>query len=291
MNTKIYDRIYNTTIILIVAVIVFLCLVPFLHIASVSLSSNSAILASKVTLLPVDIDLESYFSIIRDNSMIRSLLFTVEITAIFVLLGMFMTICAAYPLTKKWLKGRNVFLFIFLFTMFFSGGIIPDYILMKNLKLINNMWVLILPGMISVFNLIVLKSFLSSIPDSLVESAYIDGANEITILVRIILPLSAPVLATLSLFYAVSKWNSFQDALFFISDSSLYPLQLKIYQIIYLTQSTDIAVQEGAGITSNVLPESLKAASVMFATIPILFVYPWLQKYFIKGAIVGSIKG
>lgn len=291
MNTKIYDRIYNTTVILIVAVIVFLCLVPFLHIASVSLSSNSAILASKVTLLPVDIDLESYFSIIRDDSMIRSLLFTVEITAIFVLLGMFMTICAAYPLTKKWLKGRNVFLFIFLFTMFFSGGIIPDYILMKNLKLINNMWVLILPGMISVFNLIVLKSFLSSIPDSLVESAYIDGANEITILVRIILPLSAPVLATLSLFYAVSKWNSFQDALFFISDSSLYPLQLKIYQIIYLTQSTDIAVQEGAGITSNVLPESLKAASVMFATIPILFVYPWLQKYFIKGAIVGSIKG
>jgi putative aldouronate transport system permease protein len=291
MDTKQLNQIYDTSVIIIMTIVVLLCLIPFLHIASVSLSSNNAIMSDKVTIFPYDLDLTSYRSIFRDKDMIRALAFTIEVTGIYVVISMFMTICAAYPLTKKWLKGRGFFISIIVITMFFQGGIIPDYILMRNLKLINNMWVLILPQMISVFNLIVLKSFLSTIPESILESAYIDGANEISILARIVIPLSTPVLATLSLFYAVTKWNSFQDALFYISEKALFPLQLIIYQIIYLSQAVDMMVQEGANMNTNLLPESLKAASVMFATIPILLVYPWLQKYFMKGATLGSLKG
>jgi putative aldouronate transport system permease protein len=162
---------------------------------------------------------------------------------------------------------------------------------MKDIHLINTMWVLILPQMISAFNLIIMKTFFGSIPESLVESARLDGCSDIGILIRIILPLSMPVIATLSLFYAVSKWNNFQDALFYITDSSLYPLQLKLYTIVQNLLAVDIAVQEGSGTTTNTLPESLKAASIMFATIPIVLIYPWLQKYFIKGVMVGAIKG
>lgn len=223
--------------------------------------------------------------------MTGALFFTIQLTIIYTVFSMFLTIAAAYPLTQKRLRGRKFFLLVIIFTMFFSGGIIPDYILMKNLKLINTIWALILPGLISGFNFIILKTFFSSIPESLVESARLDGCSDIGILTRIVLPLSIPVIATLSLFYAVAKWNSFQDALMYITDSRLYPLQLKLYQIVQNSLAVDIAIQEGSNTTTNTLPESLRAASIMFATIPIVLVYPWLQKYFIKGVMIGAIKG
>jgi putative aldouronate transport system permease protein len=285
------NRLFDFCVIGITFLIILICLLPFLHVAAISLSSNSAIIASKVTIFPVDFNLESYCNIFKDPAMVGSLYFTVQLTVLFTVLSMAMTIMAAYPLTQKRLRGRKFCLLVVIFTMFFSGGIIPDYLLMKNIHLINTLWVLILPGMISTFNLIIMKTFFSSIPESLVESARLDGCSDIGILVKIILPLSMPVIATLSLFYAVAKWNSFQDALFYITDSKLYPIQLKLYQIVMNSLSVDIAVQEGSGSTTNALPESLKSASIMFATLPIVLVYPWLQKYFIKGVMVGAIKG
>lgn len=291
MDTKKADRVFDMIVVTIVLIATVLCILPFLHVAAISLSSNSAIIKGKVWLWPVELDLQTYIDIFRDKYMTGSLFFTVQLTTIYTLISMFMTIIAAYPLTQKRLRGRRVFLLLIIFTMFFNGGIIPDYILMKNLNLVNTMWALILPQMISAFNLIILKTFFNSIPDSLVESARLDGCSDLGVLFRIILPLSTPVLATLSLFYAVTKWNSFQDALFYITEPRLYPIQLKLYQIVKNNLAVDMAVQEGTGTTTNLLPESLKSACVMFATIPIVLVYPWLQKYFVKGVMIGAIKG
>jgi putative aldouronate transport system permease protein len=290
MTYKTSDKVFNICINLITFFSVILCLFPVLNVLAVSLSSNSAILASKVYLWPVDINFESYKAILSDSTMIWSLAFTIIITVVYTLIGMFLTICAAYPLTKKRLKGRNAILLMIIFTMYFSGGLIPDYMLIKNLNLLDTSWSLILPGALSAFNLIVLKTFFTSLPDSLEESAILDGCNDIGVLFRIVLPLSKPVLATLSLFYAVGKWNSFMDALFYINDSKLYPLQLKLYQIIVNSQSIEASIGEG-NMSQNLLPESLKAACVIFATLPIVLVYPKLQKYFVSGIMIGAVKG
>lgn len=284
------SRVFDIVLNVLIFVAVLICLIPMLYVAAVSLSSNSAILAGRVYIWPVGLNFNSYRVVFADKTMVRSLFFTVILTIVYTVLAMLMTILAAYPLSKKELKGRNVFLLIIVFTMYFSGGMIPDYILIRSLGLLNNFWALVLPGLISAFNMIVLKTFFSNLPESLEESAFIDGASYLTILVRIVLPLSLPVLATLSLFYAVGRWNYFMDALLYITDSKLFPLQLKLYQIIYNNMQPEISALEG-NIASNVLPESLKAASIMFATIPILLVYPWLQKYFVSGVMIGAIKG
>ncbi len=288
---KVVGAVYDGGVVIVIFLVVIVCLLPVLNLAAVSLSSNHAIIADKVTIFPVEVNFQSYVAVFQDGAMIQSLLVTVFITIIYTALGMFLTVCAAYPLTKKWLPGRKVITFLFLFTLLFSGGDIPNYLLMKDLSLLNTLAVLIIPASLSIWNLIILVTFFNSIPESLMESAHIDGANEITTLVKIVLPLSLPVLASLSLFYAVAKWNSFQDALYYITNQNLDPIQYKLYKIVMDLQSPNIAIQEGAGTQTNLYPESMKAASVMFATIPIICIYPWLQKYFIKGLTVGSIKG
>lgn len=290
MKVKTKNKMFDSIILLISFLLVLVCIVPFLYVIAVSLSSNSAIISQKVTLYPIGFTLDTYKTVFSDNSMIYSLFYTIFLTAVFTVLSMVFTICAAYPLTKKRLKGRNFFLLLMIITMYFSGGLIPDYILVKNLHLLDTSLSLILPGLISVFNMIILKTFFNSLPSSLEESASIDGCNDIGILIKIILPLCTPVLATLSLFYAVGRWNGFMDALFYINKPTLYPIQLKLYQIISISQSLDAQQAEnlqGAGLA----PEALKAASVMFTTIPIILVYPWIQKYFVSGVMIGAVKG
>ncbi|HOV26224.1 MAG TPA: carbohydrate ABC transporter permease [Pseudobacteroides sp.] len=286
---KLSDRIFDIVIIVITTIAALLCLLPVVNVAAVSLSSNSAIISSKVFLWPVEFTIDSYRAIFTDKSMMWSMVFTIIITVIYTVLSMALTIAGAYPLSKKNLKGRNVFLLIIVITMYFSGGIIPDYVLVKSLGLLDSMWSLILPGAISAFNLILLKSFFNSLPEGLEEAARIDGCTDFGVLVRIVLPLSLPIIATLSLFYAVGKWNSFMDALFYITDPNKYPLQLKLYQIVVNSQSLDAAFAEG-NMSPGMLPDGLKAASVMFATIPIVCVYPFIQKHFIKGVMIGAIK-
>ncbi|WP_020620368.1 carbohydrate ABC transporter permease [Paenibacillus daejeonensis] len=274
-----------------ISLVALTCLVPFLYMIALSFSSNNAIISQKVGLWPVEFTLDTYKAIFRDAEMLYALGYTIVLTALFTLTCMVVTICAAYPLTKKRLRGRTFFLAIMVVTMYFSGGLIPDYILVKNLQLMNTMGSLILPGAMSVFYMIILRTFFSSLPDSLEESAAIDGCSELGILVRIVLPLSMPAIATLSLFYAVDRWNGFQDALFYITDKNLYPMQLKLYQIITESQQLDNQQQGEGGFGAHIVPESLKAASVIFATVPILLVYPKLQKYFVDGMMLGAIKG
>ncbi len=277
---------------LIILAISMTCLLPFLNVAATSLSSKSAILSGKVGFWPVEWDTRAYKAIFADPSMIRSLVFTVEITVVYTVFSMILTILMAYPLTKKRLRGRKLFNFLALFTMYFSGGTIPLYLNIKELGLLDSPWALILPGMLSTYNMIILKSFFTALPGELEEAAIIDGANDFQILMRIYLPLSMASLATLTLFYAVGKWNSFQDALYYISTKAYQPLQLKLYHLIKGSQAVDIAAMEGGSSTvATEISESIQPASIIFSTLPILVVYPFVQRYFVAGVTIGAVKG
>lgn len=274
----------------IIVIGLLLTVLPFLYIVALSLSSPEPILKGQVSLFPVGFTLESYKTIFTDQTMIRSLIFTIILTIIFTVLSMVMTVCLAYPLTKKNLYGGKVMMFLVLFTMYFSGGIIPEYILYRGLNITNTIWVLVLPGLVSVYNMIIIKSFFSTLPESIEEAAHIDGAGDIYTLFKIVLPLSKPVLATIALFYAVQRWNTFQDALYYITDNKLQPLQLKLSMLIEISQQTELTKFEGADI-SKMVPESVKSASIIFTALPIICVYPFLQKYFVKGITLGAVKG
>jgi putative aldouronate transport system permease protein len=255
-----------------------------------SISGNSAVMANQVFLIPKGINFDAYTTVFKDSSMMHSLWFSVWITVAFTALGMFLTICGAYALSRKRLKGRKVVGVIFLITMYFSAGTIPDYMVMSELHLINTAAVLILPLAFSAYNLIILRTFMqNSVPQSLEEAAQIDGCNDFLILIKIVLPLSIPVLATLALFYAVGRWNTFQDALYFITKSPLKPLQLKLYELVNAAGTTGSVSQEVGG-ESMQAEEVLKSACIMFATIPIVIVYPFIQKYFVKGVMIGAVK-
>jgi putative aldouronate transport system permease protein len=281
----------DIVIALLCFVIILLCLLPMLNILAQSLSSPLAIVNRQVFFWPVNANMDSYRYVFRDPSFSRSLVWTAILTVICTLVSLGITILCAYPLTYSELKGRKLINTLIIFTMYFSAGTIPNYILMKDLGLINNPLVLILPSCLSVFNMIILRSFFYSVPDSLRESAELDGANPFTVLVRIYLPLSAPVLATLALFYAVGRWNGFSDALLYLTKPDFHPIQLKLYNVINNLSSIEIATQEGIAGGVPQATDGMKAASVMIATIPILVVYPWLQRYFIAGVTIGAVKG
>ncbi|MEV5024974.1 carbohydrate ABC transporter permease [Paenibacillus sp. LPE1-1-1.1] len=290
MREQTANRVFDTINLIVLSVCTLICLAPFLHILAISLSSVRPIISGQVSLFPVDLNFEAYFKVFSDPSMIRSLGFTVLLTGIFTVMCMVMTIAMGYPLSKKKLKGRKGFMFIVVITMFFSGGIIPEYILIRNLNMMDSIWALVLPGLINPFYLIILISFFNNIPESLEESAEIDGSSHFRTLLSIMLPLSLPVITTLSLFYAVGRWNGFTDTLMYINSPELYPLQLKLYQLIQNNMISELIQMEG-GQMATVVPESLKAASVIFATVPILIVYPWLQRYFVSGVMLGAVKG
>ena len=277
---------------IVIGIISLSCLLPFLNVAALSLSSKSAILRGDVGFWPVEFNTVAYQAIFADKTMTRSLVFTVIITVVYTVFSMILTILMAYPLTKKRLKGRTFFSFLALFTMYFSGGTIPIYLNIKELGLLDSPWSLILPGMLSTYNMIILKSFFQALPGELEEAAIIDGANDFKVLLSIYLPLSMASLATLTLFYAVGKWNSFQDALYYISTKAYQPLQLKLYNIIKGSQAVDIAAMEGgSSAVASSVSESIEPATIIFATLPILVVYPFVQRYFVAGVTIGAVKG
>jgi putative aldouronate transport system permease protein len=283
-------RLEAVLIALVLSVAASACLLPIVYELSLSLSSNTAVLSRRVGLLPVEPSLNSYREIMKDGSVMRALGFSALLTTVFTAIAMALTTALAYPLTRPELKGRGLFTTLIVVTMYFSGGILPLYILVKSLGMMNTMWALILPVAISPFNVIIMRTSISSVPESLTESALIDGASYFTILRRIILPLSLPIIATLSLFYAVGRWNTFQDALFYITKTTMYTLQLKLSYIVMNNTQPEIFMAEGAESRLSVVPAALTAATVMVATLPILCVYPWLQRFFIKGVMIGSVK-
>lgn len=265
-----------------------ICLLPMLNLLARSVSSSTALIKNEVYLWPKGFNVDAYKMVLGDPKYIRALIFTVILTIICTVVSLTMTTLCAYPLIFENLKGRGVFNILITITMFFNAGTIPNYLLMKQVGLLNQPAVLVVPACLSVFNMIIMRSFFYGIPDSLRESAEIDGANYGRILISIYLPLSKPVLATLALFYAVGRWNGYSDALMYMNNKDYYPLQLLLYNVLNAINSIEVQTQEG--FSSPGLSDTLKAAIVMFSTIPILLIYPWLQKYFIHGVTVGAVK-
>lgn len=265
---------------------------PFLNLIAKSLSSEEAVVSGRVTLLPVDWQIGTYRYVMSQSLFLASFQVSVFVTVAGTLLALFMTTLAAYPLSKPRLHGRKWFILMYIFTMLFSGGLIPTYLLMQSLQLIDKLPVLFLPAMISVYNMLIIKNYFESLPDSLEESAKLDGAGNLTILWRITLPLSLPVLATIALFYAVAFWNDYFASLIYINTPENKPLQLYLKELF--VSSSDTFLQLGAEMNvdaaMNTSPQAIQAASILLATLPILLVYPFLQKYFVKGVLVGSVK-
>jgi len=264
------------------------CLVPMLNLLARSLSGTDFLIKREVYLIPKGINFDAYMTVLGDPKYIRSFVWTVFLTLVCTLVSLTMTTLCAYPLIFTNLKGRSVINIFITITMFFNAGTIPNYLLMKSLHMLDTPWVLIIPSCMSVYNMIIMRSFFYGIPDSLRESAEIDGASYFKILTSIYVPLPKPVFATLALFYAVGRWNGYSDALMYVTDKDLYPLQLLLYNVLNNINSVEVATQEG--FSTPGLSESLKAAIVMFSTVPILLIYPWLQKYFIHGVTVGAVK-
>ncbi|KRE67451.1 ABC transporter permease [Paenibacillus sp. Soil750] len=269
----------------------FICIFPFINTLANAFSSSHAIQTGKVVLWPVDFQLDAMKSVVTDSNIIRSLGVTIYITVVGTALNMLFSITTAYPLSRKDLKGRKYFMNFMIVTMVFSGGMIPSYLLIKSLGLLNSLWALMLPGLISAFNVIIMKSFFQDLPEELREAAVMDGCGNLRYLAQVVLPLSGAVLATISLFYAVGHWNSYFAAVLYIDDSALYTLQVKLRNILLLAQM-DTSLETMQSLDNlNVIEESLKGATIVFATVPILIVYPFLQKYFVKGSFLGSVKG
>lgn len=283
-KTRFGDGVFVFICILLSAV----CIIPMINLLARSLSSSEFLVKHEVYLIPKGWSLEAYAMVLTDMKYIRAFLWTVILTVICTIVSLTITTMCAYPLIYKELKFKKVINIIIIITMFFNAGTIPNYLLMKKLNLLNNPLVLIIPSCLSVYNMIILRSFFYGIPESLRESAQIDGASHLKILTSIYIPLSKPVFATLALFYAVGRWNGYSDALMYVTDKDYYPLQLLLYNILNNINSVDVAAQEG--FSTPGLGESLKAATVMFSTVPILLIYPWLQKYFISGVTLGAVK-
>ncbi|TCZ78193.1 carbohydrate ABC transporter permease [Paenibacillus albiflavus] len=280
-------RSINGILLILVATVT---LVPFIYVAAVSVSPIEQVMRGGLILWPEKFTWDSYSIIFSNAHFTQALWMTVLITLVGTGTNLVMTVLFAYPLSKTRLKGRRVILFLVLFTMLFSGGMIPSYLVMKWLGLLNSFWSVIMPGAISAFNLIILKNFFQGIPEALEESARIDGCSNIGVLLKIVLPLSMPALATFTLFYSVGHWNQFFQSIIYVTDSNLWPIQVILRQMI-IEGSTEDFKAAIANESIQVVPLTIKMAAIIVATVPILCIYPFLQKHFAKGVMLGSVKG
>lgn len=285
------DRMFNAFSIGLVWIVVFATLYPFLYVFSSSISSPSAVMQNKVFFLPVGFSLEAYKMIFAYDSVTIGYLNTIIYTVGGTVINMLLTSTMAYPLSRKSLVFRKFFMIVVTITLIVNGGMIPTYLVVQGLGLLDTRWALLLPAAISTWNLILLKTFFENIPKEMEEAAMIDGASYTQILVRVILPLSLPAIATISLFYAVTHWNSFFPALIYLRSEELYPIQLFLRSIVLLGQTTDIMADSSLSAEEMLMTESLKYATIVIVALPIIMVYPFIQKYFVKGIMIGSLKG
>lgn len=273
---------------LILLIFALACILPVIHIIAVSMSGREAVMSNRVVFWPLDWDFTAYTSVFLDTTMQRSMIFSVILTVVFTAIAMVVTVLLAYPLSKKRLPFGGVLMVIILIPMYFTGGTIPNYLWVKNLGLLDNPWALVLPCMTSTYNTIIMRNFFSSIPESLEESARLDGCNDFQILWKIVIPLSTASLATIALFYAVQRWNGFSDVRYYINSSKYFTLQMKLYNLVFA--ATDTQTNQVEGGRAAVLADTVKCASIVFSTVPILIVYPFLQKYFVGGVMIGAVK-
>lgn len=287
------DIVFNIINNIFLTICLIVVLYPLIYILSASFSSPQAVTSGRVWLFPVDFSLEGYKAVFENDSIITGYANTIFYTVVGTALNLVMTIMAAYPLSRKDFYGRNIFMFFFTFTMIFNGGLIPTYLLVSQLGLINTRWVLIIIGAISVWNVIITRTYYqNTIPDELLEAAQLDGCSDIRFIWSVVLPLSKAITAVLVLFYGVGHWNEFFNAFIYISKKELYPLQIVLRDILVMNSiDPNMVVDTELMVAKQGLADLLKYSLIIVASAPILCLYPFVQKYFVKGVMIGSIKG
>ena len=287
------DLVYYIISGFIMSVLLVMALYPLVFVLSASFSSGDAVSSGKVILWPVELNLEGYKTVFRNNDILRAYWNTLLYTAAGTLINVSMALITAYPLSRRDLRGRGFLMLIFTFTMFFSGGMIPSYINISNLHLMNTFWVMVLPGALSVYNMIVTRTFIqTSIPYEMLEAASIDGCNDTKYFFSFVLPLSKAIIAVNTLFSAVNHWNAYFNAMIYLNDRDKLPLQNIMRELLVLNEMnlSDLVDPEQALLMLNSVAV-LKYALIVVATVPILCAYPFAQKYFVKGVMIGSVKG
>lgn len=286
MVKGIEDRLINVLVYVILGLAGLAAIFPLMYVVSVSITPFSEVLKNGgFILIPRSATFTAYQKLLTESGIPRAFWVTIFITVVGTVVNLILTVLMAYPLSRKLLPGRQFFLLLVVFTMLFSGGIIPTYLIVKSLGLLDSVWSMILPNAVWSFNVLIMKSFFENLPEELFESARMDGAKEFRILLQIVAPLSVPSLLTVGLFYTVGHWNEFFQAVMYVTDRTLFPLQVIIRELLMLTQQP----LENA---ENMLPtETMQMASVVMASLPIIIVYPFIQKHFTKGMLLGSVKG
>ncbi len=288
------DQIYHVVSLLILALTMLTIVFPIWTVVIASFSDPTELYQKTFLIWPSKITLESYKLVFRDGDFLTGMYNSVCYTIVGTLVNVIMNICAAYPLSKKNLKGKNFLMMLFTFTMFFSGGIVPTYILIAKLNLLDNFWVMILPSAVGMFNIIVMRTyFQTNIPQELEDAASVDGCTNFRFLIRIVLPLSAPIIVVIALYYGVARWNDYFTAMMYLTKRSMYPLQLILRDILLQNQAGNMlnVVTDAAYAERMMSRMGLKYAVIVISTIPILAIYPFAQKFFSKGIMVGSVKG
>jgi len=286
------DWVFHSANYLFMTVLVLVTVYPFIYVLATSLSDPIKVMAGEVWLLPIGFNLDAYDIVLRSKTVWNAYGNTIFYVVAGTSLNVVLTMLGAYPLSRRSLYGRGLFSSVIVFTMFFGAGMIPNFLLVKELGMLNTRWALIIPGAISAWLLIMTRTYLqANIPDELVEAAQIDGANDLTILWRLVVPLSLPILAVIALFYGVGHWNEYVAALIYLRDVSLQPLQVILRQILLAQMGLDLASQVDDTFKEALMAQTLRPATTIVATIPILLFYPFLQRYFVKGMMVGSLKG
>lgn len=287
------DRIYYMVVGIIVTAFLIAVLYPLVYIISSSFSSGTAVSTGKVILWPVDFSLEGYRSVFANKDILTGYRNTIFYTAFGTFINVCLTLVTAYPLSRKDFVGRNVLSFFFSFTMMFSGGIVPSYLLLRDLHMLNTIWALLIPGALSVYNMLVVKTFMqTSVPAELLEAAQIDGCSDAKYFFSILLPLSKASIAVVALFYAVAHWNSYFNALMYLTDRELIPLQLVLREILINNKFDAETVADPSLLEAKQgIADLLKYSLMVVSSVPILCLYPFVQKYFVKGVMIGSVKG
>ncbi|WP_157264579.1 carbohydrate ABC transporter permease [Paenibacillus oryzisoli] len=282
------ETVFSYINVFILSLISLSMILPFIHVAAKAFSSEAHVLAKDILLWPKGITTISFEYVLSNKQFYYSFGNSVFIAIVGTIISMALTVLAAYPLSRKGLPYTRFMMLLFVITMFFNGGLIPTYLVVKQVGLLNSLWSLILPTALAPFNMILIRNFFMGVPDSLEESARMDGASNLRILTSIYLPLSVPALATVGMFYAVGYWNAFFQAMMYITDRQLMPLQMFLLQLVTDEKSADLVVND---VFREVTPETIRAAAILCAVVPILFVYPFIQRYFVKGVMLGAVKG
>ncbi|MEU4362769.1 carbohydrate ABC transporter permease [Promicromonospora sp. NPDC023987] len=281
-------RIFRVVNVLVLGGFALICVLPFLNVLGSSFATPGELATRSFVVIPETFTLDAYRYILSTSTIFRALGVSVFVTAMGTFVSLLLTSFMAYALSKPYLRGRRVINFLVIFTMLFSGGMIPTFIVVQQLGLIDSLWALILPVAINAFNFVIMRSFFQAIPDSLEEAARIDGCSDLGVFLRIVLPLSLASIATIGLFYAVGYWNTYQHAILYINDSTKWPIQVLLRQIVIVASG----MNADASVVDVVPPaQSVKMAVIVVATLPMLLVYPFIQRYFVKGALIGSVKG